>query len=223
MSADDLEGNFVLDDDPGNDISADALEGEILEGDAVADEKPQTKKRKQPTTAGNGAESAQKKAKKKQKPAKTLELRSTALAKFGLDIADFPESGEDTITDYVKDTTLRGKKIIIVTASAERAIFLNPKLKPFGTVAKLFARHMKLKEQIENLRSKNFQICIGTPNRLARLVSEDALKVESFACLLVDAAIDQKARSIAEIAELTDDLKALFKLCRDNNVDIVLK
>ncbi len=62
------------------------------------------------------------------------------------------------------------KQVIVVCPSAERAIAVIPELKPVAKIGKLFARHIKINEQIEALKKSTFPISVGTPNRILKLI-----------------------------------------------------
>ncbi|CAI6094074.1 unnamed protein product [Clonostachys chloroleuca] len=69
-------------------------------------------------------------------------------------------------------------------------------------VAKLFAKHMKIEEQITYLKSKKTGIAVGTPARLADLIDNGALSLENLERLVVDAShIDQKKRGVMDMKD----------------------
>jgi len=60
--------------------------------------------------------------------------------------------------------------------SAKRCVWLLKHLAKFkNVVGKLFAKHMKLKEQVEALSSQKMAMAIGTPHRIAALADAGAL------------------------------------------------
>ncbi|EGF78081.1 hypothetical protein BATDEDRAFT_90987 [Batrachochytrium dendrobatidis JAM81] len=68
-------------------------------------------------------------------------------------------------------------RLIIVCSSAERTLEIIKGLKvhlPNVRILKLFARHIKLEEQVGLANSKMFPIGVGTPHRIAKLLMEDA-------------------------------------------------
>ncbi|XP_059140649.1 protein CMSS1-like isoform X2 [Physella acuta] len=73
--------------------------------------------------------------------------------------------------------------LLIVTSSAIRAVELNRQIKDFldsrCKVAKLFAKHLKVEEQVKFLSKTNCQVGIGTPGRLLLLIRQGALQLES--------------------------------------------
>ena len=65
--------------------------------------------------------------------------------------------------------------VVVICMSAKRCALLLKSLSKFKLVAKLFAKHMKLKDQIEKLSTQRAAIAIGTPNRLGALAAAGAL------------------------------------------------
>lgn len=69
-------------------------------------------------------------------------------------------------------------------------------------VAKLFAKHIKLKDSIGFLKSSRTGIAVGTPQRLKDLMDEGSLAVDRLERIVIDAShIDQKRRGILEMKE----------------------
>ncbi|KAI5801704.1 U3-containing 90S pre-ribosomal complex subunit-domain containing protein [Peziza echinospora] len=94
----------------------------------------------------------------------------------------------------------------VVTAAALRAADVNRALKKFQSkeshVAKLFAKHIKLKESIEFCQQTKIGMGVGTPGRILDLIKEDALSLDEVVRIVIDAShIDQKKRTIFEIKE----------------------
>jgi protein CMS1 len=77
-------------------------------------------------------------------------------------------------------------------------------------IAKLFAKHFKVHEQVEALKSQPAAIGAGTPNRLAKLVEEEALKIDKIRYIVLDVRLDAKQRTILDQAEVTGDWWALY-------------
>ncbi|KAF4124527.1 protein CMS1 [Geosmithia morbida] len=68
--------------------------------------------------------------------------------------------------------------------------------------ADLFAKHMKVAEQVEFLKNKKTGIGIGTPARLIELIDNGALSLEYLENIIVDAShIDQKKRGILDMKD----------------------
>lgn len=76
-------------------------------------------------------------------------------------------------------------------------------------VAKLFAKHIKLKDSIAFLKSSRTGIAVGTPQRLKDLMEEGSLAVDRLERIVIDAShIDQKKRGILEMKETQVPLTA---------------
>ncbi|MCJ1367701.1 hypothetical protein MMC16_006835 [Acarospora aff. strigata] len=95
---------------------------------------------------------------------------------------------------------------IVVTGAGLRAADLTRALRTFQTkeaiVAKLFAKHIKLKEALHFVKSTRIGIAVGTPTRLADLLDNGALSLEKLERVVVDGShIDQKKRGILDMKE----------------------
>ncbi|CZR58403.1 uncharacterized protein PAC_08295 [Phialocephala subalpina] len=95
---------------------------------------------------------------------------------------------------------------IVVTAAGLRAADIARVVRKFqtkdATVAKLFAKHIKIKDSIKFLKSTRTGIAVGTPTRLKDLLEDGALQVDRLERIVVDAShIDQKKRGILEMKE----------------------
>ncbi|KAI8627866.1 U3-containing 90S pre-ribosomal complex subunit-domain containing protein [Xylariaceae sp. FL1651] len=70
------------------------------------------------------------------------------------------------------------------------------------TVAKLFAKHIKIEDSKKFLQSHRTGVAVGTPLRLNDLVESGTLKLDKLERLIVDAShIDQKKRGIMDMKE----------------------
>ena len=127
-------------------------------------------------------------------------------------------------------TTMIGcPRCVVISMSALRCCALVQKLRENGAptpVAKLFSKHMKFSDQKKLLATTAFDIVIGTPNRLAKLLSgndtdaskkEDvlengsALSLSNCELLVIDATYkDAKNFSILSLKDVTNDLAILF-------------
>ncbi|PMD46395.1 hypothetical protein L207DRAFT_507308 [Hyaloscypha variabilis F] len=95
---------------------------------------------------------------------------------------------------------------IIVTAAGLRAADIAREVRKFqtkgATVAKLFAKHIKLQESINFLKTTRTGIAVGTPQRLKALMDDGALQIDRLERIVVDAShIDQKKRGILDMKE----------------------
>ncbi|KAM5452464.1 Protein cms1 [Microsporum audouinii] len=96
---------------------------------------------------------------------------------------------------------------LVVTLAGLRAAEISRTLRQFQNqdcaVAKLFAKHIKLKEAQETVEKTRIGIGIGTPVRLNDLVNSGSLKLDSLKRIVVDGSyVDQKKRGIFDMKEL---------------------
>ncbi|KAF8538896.1 U3-containing 90S pre-ribosomal complex subunit-domain containing protein, partial [Trichophaea hybrida] len=103
----------------------------------------------------------------------------------------------------------------IVTAAALRATDLARVVKKFQTkecmVAKLFAKHIKLKESIDLCNSTKIGIGVGTPARMLALIREGSLKLDDVTAIVLDmSAINEKQQGIFDIRETHKDVLDLL-------------
>ncbi|KAF2275935.1 uncharacterized protein EI97DRAFT_433868 [Westerdykella ornata] len=78
-------------------------------------------------------------------------------------------------------------------------------------IAKLFAKHMKLAEQVAHLKKHKIDFGVGTPERLCALLDERALSTANLKRVVIDVSyIDQKKRGILDMKELHEPLVKLL-------------
>ena len=104
---------------------------------------------------------------------------------------------------------------LVITGAGLRAADLTRALRKFETkdskVAKLFAKHIKLKEAIEAAKKTKMGIGVGTPQRVMDLLEDGALKVKGLERIVVDAShIDQKKRGVLDMKEIQVPLVQLL-------------
>ncbi|GKT66555.1 replication regulator [Colletotrichum tofieldiae] len=98
---------------------------------------------------------------------------------------------------------------IIVAGAGLRAADIVRAVRKFqskkSTVSKLFAKHMKVDEQVKFLQNTRTGIAVGTPARLMELADNDekgALSLEKLQRIVVDAShIDQKKRGVMDMKD----------------------
>ncbi|TVY92152.1 Protein CMS1 [Lachnellula willkommii] len=95
---------------------------------------------------------------------------------------------------------------IIVTAAGLRAAEIARVVRKLqtkdATVAKLFAKHIKLQDSVNFLKTTRTGIAVGTPTRLKDLMDDGALAVDRLERIVIDAShIDIKKRGILEMKE----------------------
>ncbi|EME86582.1 uncharacterized protein MYCFIDRAFT_29694 [Pseudocercospora fijiensis CIRAD86] len=104
---------------------------------------------------------------------------------------------------------------IVVAGAGLRAADLTRALRKFQTkeamVAKLFAKHIKLKEAVETCKKTRMNIGVGTPQRIMDLLDDGALSTKHLERIVVDAShIDQKKRGVLDMKELQVPLVKLL-------------
>ncbi|GKT46021.1 protein CMS1 [Colletotrichum spaethianum] len=95
---------------------------------------------------------------------------------------------------------------IIVAGAGLRAADIVRAVRKFqskkSTVSKLFAKHMKVDEQVKFLQNTRTGIAVGTPARLMELADNGALSLEKLQRIVVDAShIDQKKRGVMDMKD----------------------
>ena len=119
--------------------------------------------------------------------------------------------------------TKKGTPLLLcITGNAKRAADLARGLRPLlpaessadgGTVAKLFARHFKVTEQVDFLKTHVSPVAVGTPARMAQLLDTDgdsALHLDHIEAVVLDATWkDAKERTVLDGLDTRQDL---FKL-----------
>ncbi|KID89363.1 DNA/RNA helicase, DEAD/DEAH box type [Metarhizium guizhouense ARSEF 977] len=95
---------------------------------------------------------------------------------------------------------------LIVAGAGLRAADMVRAVRKFSskdnTVAKLFAKHMKVDDQVTFLKNRKTGIGVGTPARLIELIDNGALSLDNLQRLVVDAShVDQKKRGIMDMKD----------------------
>ncbi|OBZ90394.1 Protein CMSS1 [Choanephora cucurbitarum] len=127
----------------------------------------------------------------------------------------------DALPNYVKFGVVGHKKLakkpnvlaspvaLIITHSAIRSVDLVRGLKDFAStakIAKLFAKHFKIEEQIDFLGREAIHIGVGTPNRLLALVEQGHLKLDNLELVVIDTERNPKRFNIFDLQEVRTDL-----------------
>ncbi|KAI7837305.1 hypothetical protein COHA_008820 [Chlorella ohadii] len=98
--------------------------------------------------------------------------------------------------------------LLLVSPSAIGAvnlIKLCPQFNKACKIGKLFAKHFKVAEQEEVLRTQVMCLAAGTPNRLCKLADGGALKLDRLKHVVLDVNLDAKQRDILAIPETRAD------------------
>ncbi|KAF9291780.1 hypothetical protein BGZ68_002158 [Mortierella alpina] len=99
--------------------------------------------------------------------------------------------------------------VLIVSSSGIRAVEVIRALPLFAEAAKvgkLFAKHLKVPEQVYFLENTCTHICVGTPNRIDKLISDGALHLDRLELILLDCHKDAKQLTLLDYKEISVDL-----------------
>ncbi|KAM7131247.1 protein CMSS1 isoform 6-T6 [Ciconia maguari] len=106
--------------------------------------------------------------------------------------------------------------MLVICSSALRSLELIKSMTAFKgdcRVLKLFAKHIKIKEQMNMLEKGVFHIGVGTPGRVKALVEQDGLCLNSTKYMILDWNWrDQKLRRMMDIPEVSQTQTALWLL-----------
>ncbi|KPI40530.1 Protein cms1 [Cyphellophora attinorum] len=124
----------------------------------------------------------------------------------------FAGGGRDKLLTGAKEAS---PDTLIVACSGIRVADLVRELRVYDTkdskVAKLIAKHMKLKENIEYLAKTKVGIAVGTPARLYDLVEQGGLKIDELKTVVVDGSyLDEKRRGIWDMGDVFGALMRLL-------------
>ncbi|CAK6959180.1 protein CMSS1 [Scomber scombrus] len=121
--------------------------------------------------------------------------------------------------------------LLIVCSSALRTIELIKQLTAFKGEAKalkLFAKHIKVEEQVKLLQKGITHIGVGTPGRISALIENDGLNLQALRYLVLDWNWrDQKLRRMVDIPEIKLDFfklleSGILSSCKEDKVKIGL-
>ncbi|CAK9785477.1 hypothetical protein CC85DRAFT_286645 [Cutaneotrichosporon oleaginosum] len=154
-------------------------------------------------------------------PAATgMEIDDVAVASSSI-LEPVPPSGEGEfaglvgrLNDALKDAPKKPKpgcpRVLILSLSGIRCADVVRAVRSVprpGEVAKLFAKHFKLADQIKYLAKTRVSIAVGTPARVAKLLADGALKMTPQSVVLLDIGHrDSKKRSLLTLPEVRDEL-----------------
>ncbi|CAE6434100.1 unnamed protein product [Rhizoctonia solani] len=101
---------------------------------------------------------------------------------------------------------------IVLAGAALRVADLTRAIRPLkgesgGEIAKLFAKHFKLKDHVAHLAKTRVGVAVGTPARISQLLAEpDALSVKALSHIVLDLTfVDTKQRTLLDIPETRVD------------------
>ncbi|XP_059198526.1 protein CMSS1 isoform X1 [Centropristis striata] len=148
-----------------------------------------------------------------------------------------------TLSSYLKQVCPKWSKIhkqhtekssvvlLIVCSSALRTIELIKQLTAFKGEAKalkLFAKHIKIEEQVKLLQKGVTHIGVGTPGRISALIEKEGLSLQALRYLVLDWNWrDQKLRRMVDVPEVKLDVMKLLESgilnhCKEDKVKIGL-
>lgn len=106
-----------------------------------------------------------------------------------------PKSGEPAL------------QVLIIASSALRVLEIIKELVPLKTrIAKLFARHMKVNEQIDALSKGHFRIGVGTPARINKLIEEKPALFDNVSTVVLDQWVDSKKQTLLSLKDTRKDV-----------------
>ncbi|OVA01648.1 hypothetical protein BVC80_9073g86 [Macleaya cordata] len=103
--------------------------------------------------------------------------------------------------------------VLVISTSALRSLELLRGLRPLTKecrAAKLFAKHMKIVEQVTLLKSR-VNIASGTPSRIKKLIDMDVLGISRLAVIVLDMHTDAKGYSLFSLPQVSDEFWDLYK------------
>uniref|UniRef100_A0A8C5LQB3 Cms1 ribosomal small subunit homolog n=1 Tax=Leptobrachium leishanense TaxID=445787 RepID=A0A8C5LQB3_9ANUR len=105
--------------------------------------------------------------------------------------------------------------VLLVCSSAHRVLELIKLINAFrgdAKILKLFAKHIKIQEQIKRLENNVIHIGVGTPARIKALIQQDGLSLASLKYLVLDWNWrDQKLRRMMDIPEVKKETMDLLE------------
>lgn len=104
--------------------------------------------------------------------------------------------------------------VLVICAGAKRAAdVINSISKDMKVkVAKLFAKHFKVQDQMDLLSRNHFPIAVGTPNRINKLIELGALKLSKLQFVLIDIAQDTKSFTTLSLTDTRNDIYSTMQL-----------
>lgn len=154
------------------------------------------------------------------------EATAVRLAELIQDASGLPNRQPESLPGFVKALAVdwrsykdlkKGKigspRVLLLSCSARRCVKFVPGLREAFAgqqVLKLFAKHLKVKDQKDALRKRKWISAVGTPARVLTLNQEGALTLAGTKLLVIDAQPDNKSFTLLETAggELFDFLRA---------------
>lgn len=113
----------------------------------------------------------------------------------------------------------QGLRFLFVCSGALRCIEVIKSLKSTHRALKLFARHMKADEQINQLASGKFNVGVGTPARINKIILEMGDKaLENCLLVILDASfVDVKKQTVLSMDSCKADVFKLIEIINERN------
>lgn len=103
--------------------------------------------------------------------------------------------------------------LLVISLSALRSLELLRELRPLTEechAVKLFAKHMKIEEQVSFLKNR-VNVACGTPNRIKKLIDMEALGLSRLAVIVLDMHTDVKGYSLFTLPQVREEFWDLYK------------
>ena len=139
-------------------------------------------------------------------------------SKYDKSMAKYLKSGVLTSFKKLKKWKVeRSPMVIIVCVSARRAVEVLKEISTLNLrVAKLFAKHMNVDDQVNMLQNNSYGIAVGTPNRLLKLLQirnggdagdeHSALSLDHTELILIDCHEDKKKFTVCTMNDTAPDM-----------------
>jgi protein CMS1 len=138
-------------------------------------------------------------------------------SKYEKSMAKYLKSGVLTSMKRLKKWKVeKSPMVIIVCVSALRAVEVLKEISSLNIrVAKLFAKHMHVEDQVNMLKNNSYGIAVGTPNRLLKLLQipsddkdddEGALSLDFTELILIDCHEDKKKFTVCTMNDTAPDM-----------------
>lgn len=126
--------------------------------------------------------------------------------------ASFGSSWKEALCKKVGNSEPGSPTLLTISLSALRSLELFRSLKPFTKdchAAKLFAKHLKVEEQVSCLKD-HVNVACGTPSRIKKLIDMEALGLSRLSVVVLDMYTDVKGYSLFSIPQIRDEFWELY-------------
>ncbi|KAI3795071.1 hypothetical protein L1987_37715 [Smallanthus sonchifolius] len=126
--------------------------------------------------------------------------------------ASFGSSWKEALCKKQQNSEPGSPTLLTISLSALRSLELFRSLKPFTKecpAAKLFAKHLKIEEQVSGLKN-HVNVACGTPSRIKKLIDMEALGLSRLSVVVLDMHTDVKGYSLFSIPQIRDEFWELY-------------